>query len=90
MSLLLYLLAAMEEAVLTGEILSNELQLARTEAAANKEETNGVRKRLAGCHFHYKELQQHYDAMVKQNEELERRLGEAEEYEALHNNHGMP
>jgi len=81
---------AMEEAVLTGEKISNELQLARTEVAVNKEETKGVRKRLAGCHFHYKELQQHYDTILKQNEELERRLGEAEEYEALHNNHGMP
>jgi len=75
----------MEEAVMTGEELSKELQQARTEAAVNKEETRGVRKRLAGCHFHYKELQEHYNEILKKNEENERLLAKAEKYEALHN-----
>lgn len=74
-----------EEAVETGEELSKELQMARSEAAVNKEECKGVRKRLAGCHFHYKELQQHYDTLLKQNEDFERRLTKAQKHEALHN-----
>ena len=74
----------MEEAVQTGEELAKELQLARKEAAVNKEETKGVRKRLAGCHFHYKELQQHYNEVLKQNEDHERLLAKAQKHEALH------
>jgi uncharacterized protein (DUF3084 family) len=74
----------MEESVATGEQLAKELQLARTEAAVNKEETRGVRKRLAGCHFHYKELQQHYNELLQQSEEQERRLAKAEKHDALH------
>lgn len=76
---------AMEEAVQTGEELSKQLQAAKSEAAVNKEEARGIRKRLAGCHFHYKELQQHYDEVLKQNEEYEKELIKAEKYEALHN-----
>jgi len=75
---------AMEEAVETGEELSRELQLARKEAAVNKEEAKGVRKRLAGCHFHYKELQQHYNDVLKQNEDHERLLAKAQKHESLH------
>ena len=74
----------MEEAVETGEELAKELQLARKEAAVNKEETKGVRKRLAGCHFHYKELQQHYNDLLKQKEDHERLLAKAQKHEALH------
>jgi len=76
---------AMEEAIETGEELSKKLQMARSEAAVNKEETKGVRKRLAGCHFHYKELQQQYDAILKENENHERLLAKAQKHEALHN-----
>lgn len=79
------IMLAMEEAVQTGEELSKELQAAKSEAAVNKEEARGIRKRLAGCHFHYKELQQHYDEILKQNEEYEKQLAKAEKYEALHN-----
>mmetsp|Transcript_3159 Transcript_3159/g.7490 ORF Transcript_3159/g.7490 Transcript_3159/m.7490 type:complete len:840 (-) Transcript_3159:119-2638(-) len=76
---------AMEEAVQTGEELAQELQRARSEAAVNKEEAKGIRKRLAGCHFHYKELQEHYDQLLKVNEENERELVKAEKYEGLYN-----
>jgi len=75
----------LEEAVQTGEELAKELQRARSEAAVNKEEAKGIRKRLAGCHFHYKELQEHYDQLLKQNEESERGLAKAEKYESLYN-----
>lgn len=75
----------MEEAVQTGEELAQELQRARSEAAVNKEEAKGIRKRLAGCHFHYKELQEHYDQLLKVNEENERELVKAEKYEGLYN-----
>lgn len=76
---------AMEEAVETGEELAKQLQMARSEAAVNKEETKGVRKRLVGCHFHYKELQEQYDAVLKQSDDQERRLAKAQKHEALHN-----
>ena len=75
----------MEEAVQTGEELAQELQRARSEAAVNKEEAKGIRKRLAGCHFHYKELQEHYDQLLKVNVENERELAKAEKYEGLYN-----
>ncbi len=81
----MFSIAAMEEAVHTGEELAKELQKARSEAAVNKEEAKGIRKRLAGCHFHYKELQEHYDQLLKQNEECERELAKAEKYESLYN-----
>ena len=75
----------MEEAVETGEQLAKDLQMAKNDAARNKEETKGIRKRLAGCHFHYKQLQQQYDEVLKQNGDLDRRLSKAQKYEALHN-----
>jgi len=75
----------MEEAVETGERLTKELQMAKNGAARNKEETKGIRKRLAGCHFHYKQLQQQYDTVLKENEHLDRRLSKAQKYEALKN-----
>ena len=83
--ILIDFIEAMEEAVQTGEELSKQLQAAKSEAAVNKEEARGIRKRLAGCHFHYKELQQHYDEVLKQNAEFEKDLIKAEKYEALHN-----
>ena len=74
----------MEEAEQTVEELSKQLQVARSEATVNKEEAKGIRKRLAGCHLHYKELQQHYDALLKQNDECERELAKADKHEMLH------
>lgn len=74
----------MEEAVETGKELAKELQLARKEAAVNKEEAKTTRKRLSGCHFHYKQLQQHYNDILKQNEDHERDLAKAQKHEALY------
>ena len=66
----------MEEAVETGEQLAIDLQQAKNEVAKRKEETKGIRKRLAGCHFHYKQLQDQYVSVVKEKEDLDSRLSE--------------
>jgi len=66
----------LEEAVETGEQLAIDLQQAKNEVAKRKEETKGIRKRLAGCHFHYKQLQDQYDLVIKEKEDLDSRLSE--------------
>ena len=73
---------AMEEAVETGERLSKELVMARNDSAKDKEESKGIRKRLAGCHFHYKQLQEQYDILLKQKDNVERQLIKSQKDEA--------
>merc|ERR1740130_1028980 len=73
---------AMEEAVETGERLSKELVMARNDSAKDKEESKGIRKRLAGCHFHYKQLQEQYDILLKQKDSVERQLIKSQKDEA--------
>jgi hypothetical protein len=72
----------MEEAVETGERLSKELVMARNDSAKDKEESKGIRKRLAGCHFHYKQLQEQYDILLKQKDNVERQLIKSQKDEA--------
>jgi chromosome segregation ATPase len=73
----------LEEAIDTVEQLERDLKLSKSEAARNKEESRSIRKRLAGCHFHYKQLQEQYDVALKQKADMERQLHKAEKYDAL-------
>jgi len=73
----------MEEAVITAERLSSALLLAKNGAAKSKEEAKSIRKRLAGCHFHYKHLQQQYDTLLREKDTVERQLQKAHLFEAL-------
>ena len=75
--------SALEEAIDTVEQLEHDLKLARSDAARNKEESKSIRKRLAGCHFHYKALQEQYDVALKQKDELERQCVKAQKHDAL-------
>eukprot|EP00536_Pseudo-nitzschia_multiseries_P010584 jgi/Psemu1/326090/estExt_fgenesh1_pg.C_3280004 len=67
----------LEESVQTAERLAVELKAAKNEAEQHEAETKGIRKKLSGCHFHYKQLQEQYEEVVQENEELDRRLSEA-------------
>jgi uncharacterized protein (DUF3084 family) len=67
----------------TVEELEKDLHRAKSDAARNKEESKCVRKRLAGCHFHYRQLQQEYDTCLKERDDLERRNATALRHEAL-------
>jgi chromosome segregation ATPase len=63
--------------------LEEDLKQAKSEAARNKEESKSVRKRLAGCHFHYKQLQEQYNATLKQKDDLDRQIKKAHKYDVL-------
>jgi chromosome segregation ATPase len=73
----------MKEAVETGERLSKELILAKNDSDKNKEESRGIRKRLAGCHTHYKQLQEQYDILLKEKDNVERQLVVSQKNETL-------
>ena len=73
----------MEEAVITAERLSSALLMAKNDSAKSKEEAKSIRKRLAGCHFHYKHLQQQYDTLIREKDTVERQLHKAHLFEAL-------
>ena len=73
----------MEEAVITAERLSSALLMAKNDSAKSKEEAKSIRKRLAGCHFHYKHLQQQYDTLLREKDTVERQLQKAQLFEAL-------
>ena len=73
----------MKEAVETGERLSKELILAKNDSDKNKEESRGIRKRLAGCHTHYKQLQEQYDILLKEKDNVERQLIQSQKDEVL-------
>merc|ERR1712238_2527 len=49
----------------------------------SKEEAKSIRKRLAGCHFHYQHLQQQYDTLIREKDTVERQLHKAHLFEAL-------
>jgi chromosome segregation ATPase len=53
-----------EDAIEKVKRLEHELKHAKAEAARNKEEAKGVRKRLVGCHFHYKQSLREKDDLV--------------------------
>lgn len=57
--------------------LQELLRVSKATAAKNKEETKCTRKRLAGSHFHFKQLQVQYDDLVSQKVESERQLSKA-------------
>jgi chromosome segregation ATPase len=63
--------------------LEQDLNQAKSEAARNKEECKSVRKRLVGCHFHYKQLQEQYNIALKQKDDLERQIQKARKHAAL-------
>ena len=63
--------------------LEQDLKQAKSEAARNKEESKSVRKRLAGCHFHYKQLQEQYNTALKQKDDLDCQIQKAQKYDAL-------
>ncbi len=67
----------------TVEELEKDVRRAKSDAARNKEESKSVRKRLAGCHFHYRQLQQQYDACLKERNDLERLYAKALRHEGL-------
>lgn len=75
--------AALEEAMDTVTQLKQDLKQAKADAARNKEEARSVRKRLSGCHFHYKQLQEQYDACLRQKDDLHRQVTKAEKHENL-------
>ena len=67
----------LEDKIMRIEELETELAIAKAQAARSKEETKSTRKRLVGCHFQYKKLEQeNYDAL-KKIESLEKDVGEA-------------
>ncbi|KAG7358487.1 hypothetical protein IV203_015076 [Nitzschia inconspicua] len=74
---------ALEEAMDTVTQLEENLKQAKSEAARNKEESKSIRKLLAGCHFHYKQLQEKYNTILKQKDDLARQLQKAQKYDAL-------
>ncbi|VEU36716.1 unnamed protein product [Pseudo-nitzschia multistriata] len=69
---------ALEEAVATEQQLASDMENAKNEAAKCREETKAIRKRLAGCHSHYKQLREEYTLLQQENEELDYRLSEAQ------------
>jgi chromosome segregation ATPase len=73
-----------EDSVARMEGLEIELRLAKTDAARSKEESKSTRKRLAGCHFHYKQLQQQYDDALSQTVAVERALTRAQKHSEIH------
>jgi chromosome segregation ATPase len=73
----------MEDAMATVEELEKDVRQAKSESARNKEESKSVRKRLAGCHYHYRQLQQQYDSCLKEKNDLERLYSKALRYEGL-------
>ena len=79
----IFLFTALEEAMETVTQLEQDLKQAKSEAARNKEESKSVRKRLAGCHFHYKQLQEQYNATLKQKDDFDRQVQKAQKYDAL-------
>ena len=73
----------MEEAVEAVEDLTKELQMAKNDSARSKEESKGIRKRLAGCHFHYRQLQEQYDALLREKDRVDSLLAKAQKHAAL-------
>jgi chromosome segregation ATPase len=78
-----FLFAALEEAMDTVTTLEQDLTQAKSEAARNKEECKSVRKRLVGCHFHYKQLQEQYSTTLKVNDDLDRQVQKARKHALL-------
>ena len=60
-----------------------ELQMAKNDSARSKEESKGIRKRLAGCHFHYRELQQQYNTLLREKDSVDSLLSKAQKHIAL-------
>jgi chromosome segregation ATPase len=75
--------AALEEAMETVTQLEQDLNQAKSEAARNKEECKSVRKRLVGCHFHYKQLQEQYNSTLQQKDDLHRQVQTTRKHAAL-------
>lgn len=63
--------------------LEDDLKQAKSEAARSKEESKSIRKRLAGCHFHYKQLQEQYNSTLRLKDDLKRHVQKAHKYDAL-------
>ena len=76
-------LLALEDANETIGKLETELKHAKAEIARSKEDSKSIRKRLAGCHFHYKQLQQEYETAVKEKDDLEYRMIKTANYNSV-------
>ena len=51
--------------------LQRKLKVSKTEAARNKEEAKGTRKRLVGCHFRLRQLKTQYDEIMNHNTKMD-------------------
>ena len=73
----------MEEAVITGERLEKELLATKNDSAKNNEDSKSIRKRLAGCHLHYKHLQEQHDKLLEEKDAVDRQSAKAQSNVAL-------